>query len=119
MSSIESRALDRVPHPCHPRRESIDSCLMSDKLLRDQRNRAAPMSTTGGNSGQAGAAVQLAVSASGRGVEHPRGLQQESDGGVWLAGGRAAEISTDDFGEDNTWDGSALPPPYSSQFGET
>ena len=57
---------------------------------------------------------------SGRGVEQRRAPRYETDGGVRVAGGRAGEVvAVEDDRYTLRSEGSTLPPPYSSHFGET
>ena len=57
-------------------------------------------------------------------IEGHRDIWRETDGGVRLAGGMVREVlgGSDDFDREQdsiSWsEGSTLPPPYSSQFGE-
>ncbi len=49
-------------------------------------------------------------------AEYRRIRRHETDGGVRLAGGRAQEAAFDQY---SMSDGSTLPPPYSSDFGDS
>lgn len=52
-----------------------------------------------------------------------RGARYDTDGGVRLAGGRLEEAMVDELADQRSnashSDGSTLPPPYSSHFGDT
>ena len=57
---------------------------------------------------------------SGNGVEQRRLRRYETDGRVRVAGGRAGEVvAVEDDRYTLRSEGSTLPPPYSSHFGET
>ena len=51
-------------------------------------------------------------------VNYRRSLRHGVDGGGWLTRGRPGEAVADDLDQASTSDGSMLPPPYSSHFGE-
>ena len=64
--------------------------------------------------------VEAAVPSS-HGVEQSRAPRYETDGGVRVAGGRVGEAAAPVDSDRYTLrsEGSTLPPPYSSHFGET
>ncbi|PIL28572.1 hypothetical protein GSI_08613 [Ganoderma sinense ZZ0214-1] len=89
--------------------------------LTRQRDRYRVVTTSSGRDGNG--SEQLRTRAAPI-VEEPisappgRDLRHEMDGGRRLAGGRPGEPVTDDLDHDAMSEGSTLPPPYSSHFGE-
>ena len=69
------------------------------------------------------AATVEAIVSSEHAAENRGGAPYETDGGVRLAGGRVGEVGrTEDFDQRSLMlpvDGSTLPPPYSSDFGDS
>ena len=99
---------------------------MSKKLLRELRNRNRSESTPGRRNGsqevdqQAATAERLMSLAQIGFREQNRVPRYETDGGVRLAGGRPGGVPADDFDRHTlSENGSTLPPPYSSDFGDS
>lgn len=113
-SSIDSSAPDRVAQISYPHWTSIDRPIRSEKILRELRSRAATVVRE-----RADTTIEDSIS-SGQAIQNRRVRHHETDGGVRLAGGRVEEPlqDSDDFDQLSTSDGSTLPPPYSSDFGE-
>ena len=94
------------------------SCLLThwrsnEGRLRSEKLRSAVVSGLGR------AHAQVNDRPSGPWIERRRDSRHETDGGVRLAGGRAGEAIADDIDQNSVSDGSTLPPPYSSHFGES
>ena len=111
-SSVGSCALDCAAHSPRCHRTNDERLEPSEKLLREVRSRATPIVPEPVD------AANEEYAASGYGIEHRRAPRHETDGGVRLAGGRVGEDLVDDFDQRSTSDGSTLPPPYSSHFGD-
>lgn len=103
-SSIGSRLPDRV---------SLTHWRSNEGRLRSEKLRSAVVSGLGR------AHAQVNDRPSGPWIERRRDSRHETDGGVRLAGGRAGEAIADDIDQNSVSDGSTLPPPYSSHFGES
>lgn len=104
--------------------EAAEGFLLSDKRLLELRGlngNGAPPTRDRPSGGIQQMEMDTAVAEEGvsseRGVENNRGLRYETDGGVRLAGGRVGEVATEEC--DSMSEGSTLPPPYSSDFGDS
>lgn len=117
-SSMEdSSSLDRVARVSHQAgRESVGGIILSEKILRELggsgTGRAPPVPR--------GGLVQPRMGGMENNVVDPRqSPRYDADGGVRLAGGRAAVMQNFDQQSIATVsDDSTLPPPYSSDFGD-
>ncbi len=123
---IGSGAPGGAGSPSHIHQEDNPRLVAYEKLLRELGNNSTigSRSTTDGRDDSERTVTEIAteglVSASRLGYgERSRGPRYETDGGTRLAGGRPGEVVADDFDRHSTSEGSALPPPYSSDFGET
>lgn len=130
-TSVNARPSSRVASlvPCDP--EITTGGGTEEKLLRELNHGMHGNGTStwpgGGNNEviESGAIPAVRGSThSSYAIEGHRDIRRETDGGVRLAGGmvRDALGGLDDFDREQdsiSWsEGSTLPPPYSSQFGE-
>lgn len=113
-SSVGSCELDCATHSPHPHRTRNERLVPSEKLPRELGSRVASETMRE----LAGVATEEYAS-SKDGIEHRQVPLHEADGGVRLAGGRVGEDLAGDFDQRSASDGSTLPPPYSSHFGDT
>ena len=117
-STAGSGDIERDTHIRQRRPESTNAAFMREKL-RALRGTVSEISTNGNANNDENAAAEAPTSLDD-GMEYRRGLRHETDGGVRLAGGRVGEpeVAANNIDQHSAWDGSTLPLPYSSHFGE-
>ena len=93
----------------------IEEDVKSEELLRDRRSGTV---TTSKMNEQSAVDVEV-LSLGHHGVENRRVRRQETDGGVRLMGGRVGEEVQVADDECDQLSMSTLPPPYSSDYGDT
>ncbi|KAM5546302.1 hypothetical protein V8D89_000428 [Ganoderma adspersum] len=126
-SSMSLNQSNGPEQPDYHHQENTHEGAASEKLLRDLRNRNRSKSTLGGRNGSQEvdrqAVTERLVSSGQIGFrEQNRVPRYETDGGVRLAasGGRPGGVAADDFDYHSmSENGSTLPPPYSSDFGDS
>lgn len=113
-------------HPDYRHQENTHEAVVSEKLLRELRNRNRSESMPGGRNGsqevdRQTATAERLISLGQIGFrEQNRVPRYETDGGMRLAGGRPGLVPADDFDRHTVSEnGSTLPPPYSSDFGDS
>ena len=122
VSSADSNLKSTVPDPLlitpYPQLESAHPQFTPEKSFgRPGEGRVVPTSPV--HRLEDSPVVEASVP-SGHGVEQRRLRRYETDGGVRMAGGRAGEVvAVEDDRYTLRSEGSTLPPPYSSHFGET
>ncbi len=120
---MSSSAPDRAGPPSHPH-EDINRAVAFKKVLRELgSNTRSRSATTGGRDDSELMVTEVEteglvfVGRRGGGEQH-RGPRCDTDGGTRLAGERPGEVVMDDFDQRSMSEGSTLPPPYASDFGE-
>ena len=115
----DSGDIKRDMHIRQRRPESTNAVFMREKLLRALRGTVSEVSTDGNANNDENATAEAPTSLDD-GVKYRRDLRHETDGGMRLAGGRVGEpeVAADNIDQHSAWDGSTLPLPYSSHFGE-
>ena len=116
-SSVESSTMDHTAPVSSPRREGRPGA--SEKLLREWGNRTAAESMWDGVREQTDRTAVVHIFSGHRIEPHGRYTRYDTDGGVSLAGGRPREVRVDNADQRSTSDESTLPPPYSSDFGDS
>ena len=123
-SSTDSRSLHGTSITSQQAyRESVDTVLETEKhLLAMRRSTSNPAPAWCGPDGTEEIEVKPATEGiviSHRDAEHGGGPRRETDGGVRLAGGRAGEVTAEEFDRNRMSEGSTLPPEYCSEFGDS
>ena len=113
-----SSELDRGAYLSQRRRNTVNGTVGSQKPLQELRSKTLETSGVDGADELGDTGTRLEAPISIQENQNNRSLRHENGGGLAFERGRPGEETVWDFDQHSTSDGSTLPPPYSSHFGE-